>query len=212
MTNAKQPQSTGSADLKPPEHANQAEQAKADDFKPSSDSIEDNIDETDAFSVPEASVTDLQTEIETLKQQVTHWQTQCKYHKANEDNARKRAEQEITKIRQFGNQNLLKALLSVLDSMEKGLESCSDETKAHAIAGPIAEGLQLTFTLMLETLAKEGLEKVSPLNETFDPNFHEAIGTQTDTGLAPNTVSQVLQTGYRLKERALRPALVMVAK
>ncbi len=147
----------------------------------------------------------LQTEIE-------QWKALCARSQADAENARKRAAQEIATTRQFGTQSLIKALLPVLDSLEKGIDNCSEEACQHPIAGPITEGLKLTFTMLLDTLAKEGVTKVHPLNKPFDPHFHEAIGTDAESQHPSNTVTQVLQTGYRLKDRALRPALVMVSK
>ena len=189
------------------------EMPSSEPLNPQTTSADDlNPNPSQAHTDSSAEINALQAENQTLTQEIERLKTLCARSQADADNARKRAEQEIANIRQFSNQNLIKSLLPVLDSLEKGIENCPDSTRTHEVAGPIVEGLQLTLTLFLETLEKSGVYPIQPLNQPFDPHFHEAIGTDANSDQPSKTVTQVLQTGYRLKDRAIRPALVMVAQ
>ena len=128
-------------------------------------------------------------------------------HQADAENIRKRAQQEIASNRIFSTNKLLKEMLTLADSLEKSIETAAQLKEVPKV---IADGLQLTFQLLLDILSKEGVVVENPINQPFDPHFHEAIGTE-DKGEA-NTVCKVLQTGYKLKDRSLRNALVIVVK
>ncbi len=123
--------------------------------------------------------------------------------KAEMDNREKRLEREMIKTRKFAVERLVGDLIPVLDSMDQALASAE---------GAGTEGLQLTRKQALQVLAGHGLEVLDPLGERFDPTWHEAIATQPSESDADDTVLQVLQKGYRLNERLVRPARVIVAK
>ncbi len=123
--------------------------------------------------------------------------------RADIDNREKRMEREMIKARKFAIEALLRDLVPVLDSMDQAL--------AAGDAGA-AEGMELTHRLALKVLTEHGLEVLDPLGETFDPSWHEAMTTQPAGEHAVDTVTQVLQKGYRLNERLVRPARVIVAR
>jgi len=123
--------------------------------------------------------------------------------RADIDNREKRMEREMVKARKFAIESLLRDLVPVLDSMDQAL--------AAGDAGS-AEGMLLTQRLALKVLADHGLEVLDPLGEPFDPSWHEAMTTQPAGEQAVDTITQVLQKGYRLNERLVRPARVIVAR
>lgn len=154
---------------------------------------------------------DLQLQIEKLTQEKEDSIKAAEEHKDNYirgkaevANIQLRSQQEILKAKQFGTQNLIKALLPVLDSLEKGIEACSEAENK--------EGLELTLSLLLDVLSKEGVEAVKPEKLAFDPKFHEAISIENNKDIEKDIVIRVLQTGYKLKDRSLRAALVVVNK
>mgnify|MGYP005841608159 CR=1 FL=1 len=127
--------------------------------------------------------------------------------KAETDNREKRLEREMAKSRKFALESLMRDLLQVLDSMDQALASADAETEKTAY-----EGMELTRKQALQVLASHGLEVLDPVGERFDPSWHEAIATQPSEEHQADTVIQVLQKGYRLNERLIRPARVIVAK
>lgn len=128
---------------------------------------------------------------------------------AEAENSRRVAEKDIQKAHKFALEDFAKALLPIVDSLEQAL-------KAHDLSDPAAkklcEGVELTMDLLLKTLKKFHIEPIDPLHKPFDPALHQAISTEPSQEHAANTVINVLQKGYRLKERLIRPALVTVAK
>lgn len=124
-------------------------------------------------------------------------------------NIQKRNTKERQDAAKYRSQDLATALLPVLDSLEKALEIEVEDEKAINLK----KGVEMVYNLMIESLEKEGVEVVNPLNESFDPNYHMAIQVQeAEEGQSPDTVVMVMQKGYRLKERILRPAMVVVAQ
>lgn len=123
--------------------------------------------------------------------------------RADIDNREKRMEREMVKARKFAIEALLRDLVPVLDSIDQAL----------ATGDPSGvEGMLLTQRLALKALADHGLEVIDPLGEAFDPSWHEAMTTQPAGEQPIDTITQVLQKGYRLNERLVRPARVIVAK
>jgi len=128
--------------------------------------------------------------------------------KAESENIRRRAEREITNASKFALERFAKEILAVVDSLEKALEHPVEneaQTSMH-------EGLELTYKLLTDTLNKFAIEQITPLGETFDPGLHEAMVMQESEEHEPNSVMHVVQTGYSLNGRLIRPARVIVAK
>jgi molecular chaperone GrpE len=125
---------------------------------------------------------------------------------AEMDNQRKRMQRDVEAARRYGAERVLTGLLPVVDSLERGLaEGASDPSKLRA-------GMDLTLRQLHKALADQGLETLDPVGQAFDPEQHQAMSV-TETGqFDPGTVAGVMQKGYRLQDRLLRPALVVVAQ
>jgi len=125
------------------------------------------------------------------------------------DNVRKRAERDAAAARKYGVEKLAADLLGVRDSLELGLAAAADD---NSEIKAVVEGMELTLKLLTDVLERYGVTVVNPVGEVFNPDSHEAMTAHETAEHAPNTVIQVLQKGYRLQDRLLRPALVVVAK
>jgi molecular chaperone GrpE len=126
--------------------------------------------------------------------------------RAEMDNLRKRSERELDKARRFINEGLMKDLVPVLDTLDQALESTPEEAESQR------QGLVLLKKQLLHSLERHGLGVVDPLGEPFNPDWHEAMSLQPSTDHEPDTVMLVLQRGYTLNGRLLRPARVIVAR
>lgn len=133
---------------------------------------------------------------------------------AETENLRKRAEREKAEATLYAATNFARDLLSVSDSLSKALELMSDEAreKADDATRNLVAGIELTRRELLNSFQKHGIVEVNPQDEKFDPNFHQAMFEVPGSGKPNGTVVQVVQTGYKIGERVLRPALVGVAK
>ena len=125
--------------------------------------------------------------------------------KAETENVRRRAQEDIAKASRFAIERFAGELLAVKDSLEAGLAAENPSVDS------LKAGTELTLKQLVAAFEKSGLKEVNPLGEKFDPNFHQAI-SMIDAEQEANTVVTVLQKGYLLAERVLRPALVIVAK
>lgn len=126
--------------------------------------------------------------------------------RAEMDNLVKRNQREMDKARRFQHEGLMRDLLPVIDGLEQGLENADEDDEKSR------EGLTLTHKLLLNTLENHGLDVIDPMGERFDPEWHEAMSVQPSDDAEPDSIVMVLQKGYRLNERLLRPARVIVAK
>jgi len=157
---------------------------------------------------PEIEISALKADLETAKDKVDeNWNL---YLRANADleNARRRAQQDIEKARKYGLEKLVEDLLPIKDSIEMGLVAAQTE---NANLEKLQEGSELILKMFADTLDKHGIETVEPKGETFDPERHQAMSLQESED-EPNTVISVLQKGYLLNGRLIRPAMVIVAK
>jgi molecular chaperone GrpE len=130
---------------------------------------------------------------------------------ADLDNARKRSARELENARRFGAERLASALLPVRDSLEAALALAGD-TKAALDVATVIEGERATLRLLDEALQAVGVKEIDPHGEPFDPSKHEAMSLKPSATAEPNTVVEVVQRGYELHDRLLRPARVIVAK
>lgn len=128
---------------------------------------------------------------------------------ADAQNAKRRAEMDVEKARKFALESFARELLPVVDNLERALEAASGE---EAAAGPIAEGVELTLKSLMDALQKFHIEPVNPEGEPFDPELHQAMTMVPNPEVEPNTVIAVMQKGYTLHSRLVRPAMVMVSK
>jgi len=133
---------------------------------------------------------------------------------AEMENMRKRTEREVADARLYGNASFARDVLAVADNMHRALEAIGPELheQADAKVNALVEGVELTERELLKILEKNGVKKFSPAGEKFDPNVHQAMYELESTDVPPGHVAQVIQAGYLLGDRVLRPALVAVAK
>ena len=160
----------------------------------------DSDNEADLDGEPEAPI-DLEAELEAAKDAALRAQ-------ADAMNVQRRADQEIEKARKFALERFCGDLLSVVDNLERALESSGDEQGSAALA----EGVDLTRKGFMDVLAKYGVETVDPQGEPFDPETAQAMSMVEQPDVEPNSVVAVMQRGYLLNGRLLRPAMVMVSK
>lgn len=128
--------------------------------------------------------------------------------RAELDNVRKRAERDVANAHRYGLERVVNEFLPIRDSLELGLSAAEDEADVVRIR----EGIALTLKLMKTAFDKLGLEAVDPMGKPFDPELHQAMSMQEGEEGQSGIVLGVVQKGYRLKERLIRPALVVVAK
>jgi len=133
---------------------------------------------------------------------------------ADVENMRRRAEREAADARTYAVTAFARDLLSVTDNFARALESLPAETRAAADGAlkTFIEGVELTGRELQAVLGRHGVKKLEPQGEKFDPNFHQAMFEAPDEALPAGTVTQVVQSGWKIGERVLRPALVGVSK
>ena len=128
---------------------------------------------------------------------------------ADAQNVKRRAEQDVEKARKFALEQFCKELLPVMDNLERALEAAPANEE---VVKPIAEGVELTLKSFVDAMKKFKIEVLNPLGEPFDPQFHQAMSMVENGDVEPNTVTLVMQKGYTLNDRLVRPAMVMVSK
>lgn len=133
---------------------------------------------------------------------------------AETDNVRKRAERDVADARAYGIAGFARDVLSVADNLSRALGAVTPEQRAQAdeTLKALLDGVDLTRREMHNILQKHGVRELDPQGEKFDPNFHQAMYEVPDPQVPAGTVVQVVQTGYAIGERVLRPAMVAVAK
>src|SRR3954471_3669480 len=133
---------------------------------------------------------------------------------AEMENLRKRTAREVSDARTYGISGFARDVLDIADNLQRALDAVPAEAKAAADPGlkALIEGVELTERSLLNALEKNGVKKFDPSGEKFDPNFQQAMYEVPDSSVPSGTVLQVVQTGYKIGERILRPALVGVSK
>src|SRR5271170_2488109 len=133
---------------------------------------------------------------------------------AEMENLRKRTEREIADSRLYGVSSFARDLIGVADNMRRALETVTPELRSSVQAGvkALVDGVELTERELLKALEKNGVRQFTPQGEKFDPNLHQAIFEVPDATVPAGSVAQVVQPGYMIGERVLRPALVGVSK
>ncbi len=133
--------------------------------------------------------------------------------KAEMENVRRRTEKEISNARKYGVEKLVNEILPVKDSMEMGLKAAIELDTEDEAVHKIREGMELTLKMMNDAMTKIGVKEVAPEEgEPYSADYHQAMSMQEVPGRDPNTIVAVVQKGYTLNDRLIRPAMVMVAK
>ncbi len=164
---------------------------------------------------PDETTGDPQPELQQLRDKlaeseakaVDNWERYLRAT-AEQDNIRKRAEREVDAARRFALEKFAQDLLAVWDSLELGLKAAQEA----GAEGAQVEGIELTLRMLSETMGRHGVKAIDPKGETFNPEKHEAMSAVPTDEAPPNTVIDVMQKGYSLNDRVLRPAMVVVAR
>lgn len=161
--------------------------------------IETNLKTPDALTL-----TNIEKERDEYKDQML-------LAKADLENARRRFERELDNAYKYAADKLIMELLPVVDSLETGLAFQVTEGSDELVK-QLHAGMQLTLDLLVKTLKKHGIKILDPAGEVFNPFHHEAMSVQEDPNVKPNTILKVMQKGYLLHDRLVRPARVIVSK
>ena len=152
------------------------------------------------------------SEVEALQAQVQEFQEQMLRSQAEMQIVRRRAEIDVEKAHKFALEKFVKELLPVADSLEKAVESTEGHDESGELVASIREGVEMTLSLFMSSLKKFNVEQINPVGEPFDPQHHEAMSMVPAPDAEPNSVVAVVQKGYLLNGRVVRPAMVVVAK
>ena len=192
--------------------------SKTEDLQPSEEmqqEVKAESAESETTQAPPAEGQTFDEKVEALTAELNQALNDAETHKdiairakAEQENIRRRAEREISNASKFALERFAREILAVVDSLEQALE----HPVVHESQKSMREGIELTYKLLVDTLNKFAIEQISPLGDTFDPGLHEAIVMQESAEHEPNSVMQVVQMGYSLNGRLIRPARVIVAK
>ncbi len=174
-----------------------------------SKSITDDASLMDELTQANFRVEELEQALEAAKAKVDEQKDSVIRAAAEVDNIRRRAAMDVEKARKFALEKFANELLPVIDNMERALQGTDAEAEATKA---VYEGVELTLKSFVGTVEKFGLKVVNPQGEPFNPEHHQAIGMQPSPEFPANTVMMVMQKGYILNDRLLRPAMVMVSQ
>lgn len=164
---------------------------------------------TEAQGAAPATEPDLLRQLEEARAKAEEHRDQLLRMSAELENTRRRHEREVEGAHKFALERFVSDLLPVRDSLELGL-TASQESQVDA--GKLREGMELTLKMLGDVMQRFGVAPVEPMGEPFDPNLHQALSVQPRDDVAPNTVVVVVQKGYTLNGRLVRPAMVMVSR
>jgi molecular chaperone GrpE len=170
--------------------------------------------ETTAAETESPTAPDQATPLAEARREAAEFKDKLLRTLAEMENLRKRTEREVLDARLYGIAGFARDVLAVADNMHRALEATGPELResTDAKVKALIEGVELTERELLKTLEKNGVKKFSPQGEKFDPNVHQAMYEIPTSDLPPGQVAEVIQAGYMIGERVLRPALVAVSK
>ncbi len=170
--------------------------------------VPEHLDDTVKILPSEAELQQLTEELEASKARAQENWDRLLRMQAENDNLRKRSERDIENAHKYALEGFAKDLLPVKDSLEMGLAAAQNDSHEDQIK----EGIEMTLQLFNDMFEKHGLEVIDPKGEPFNPDHHQAMSMQEDAELEPNTILSVMQKGYLLNDRLIRPAMVIVSK
>lgn len=182
--------------------------------KPSEETQSEATDENQAADADtetsEGGETTLEQKLELAEEAAAKAKDDLLRVQAEMQNLRRRTEQDIEKAHKYGQEKFSRELLAVMDNLERALEAAkgNDDPAVKAIY----DGVELTLKSFMDAFTKHKIEAVDPEGEPFDPLLHQAMSMQENPDVEPNTVIAVMQKGYTLHGRVIRPAMVMVSK
>lgn len=187
---------------------NSSENASGNNSQNSSDIDAGSYESED--SAPEETVESLKQALVAAELKV---RDEALRAQAEIQNVRRRAERDVESAHKFGQEKLAKELLAVVDSLERGVQTIDEQgIELDSAVKVIIDGSNLTLKLLTDTLAKFQIKQINPVGEPFDPLFHSAVSVIPSPDAEPNSVIAVVQKGYTLHDRLLRPAMVVVSK
>lgn len=211
MTSAKSNPPTDNVDLPEQSETQDGSSVESEQFEPPTEVNTSGGSDSPAAATGEAGEGEAPDELEMLRAQVAQLQDETLRARADADNARKRAQGEIVNARRFALESFAGELLTVRDSL--GLARAVDLTGGDNLVEQMTEGLELTLKQLDAAFERFSVFEVSPeVGDKLDPESHQAMSLVESTDVAPNHICQVVQKGYRLHGRLLRPAMVIVAK
>jgi molecular chaperone GrpE len=187
-----------------PTPSSDPQETKPQSISPKDKPVDASPDPADDNTVTAAT---LEEKLVAAEQQVQESHERFLRAAAELDNFRKRKEREISDLRKYANQALLRELLGVVDNLERALVSARESGHPEALM----EGVEMTLKELLKIFNQFGVTPIEALEQPFDPNHHEAVMQQPSDAFPANTVIQELQRGYLLRDRLLRPAMVVVS-
>ncbi|MCC0629964.1 MULTISPECIES: nucleotide exchange factor GrpE [unclassified Clostridioides] len=168
---------------------------------------EDSSEQTDEKEVDDENVTDINSKLAEKKLQDELDELNDKYQRLQAEyaNYRRRTQQEKETIGVFANEKIITELIPVIDSMERALDACEDKEDT------MYKGISLVHKQLIDTLVKFGVEEIEAESKEFDPNLHLAVMQESVDGVEANQVVMVLQKGYKLGTKVIRPSMVKVS-
>ncbi|MBA6292317.1 nucleotide exchange factor GrpE [Colwellia sp. MB3u-70] len=161
------------------------------------------------ISAEQEKINELELALATAKSTVADQKDSVIRAKAEVDNVRRRASQDVEKARKFALEKFAAEMLTTVDNLERALQNIDKDDESNTA---IIEGIELTYQGLLASLEKFAIKAIDPQDQPFNPELHQAMSMQEVEGVAPNTVIAVMQKGYELNGRLIRPAMVMVSK
>ena len=167
-----------------------------------------------APDAPEASETSAPDPVAVLAKEAADLKDRLLRTLAEMENLRRRTEREVADSRVYAVTSFARDILAVADNMERAMKALDDEIRDKADAGvkALLDGVELTERELIKVMEKHGIKRLEPQGQKFDPNLHQAMLELPDPSVPAGTVVQVMQPGYTIGERVLRPALVGISK
>ncbi|MCY7295800.1 nucleotide exchange factor GrpE [Alteromonas sp. a30] len=173
------------------------------------DADQSNQGNVDGLTVDEARIQELEAALAKAEATINEQKDGVLRAKAEAENARRRASGEVEKARKFALEGFAGELINVVDNLERALQSTNASDDALKA---VIEGIEITYKSFISTVEKFGITPIDPQGQPFNPEQHQAMSMQESAEHAPNTVMAVMQKGYLINGRLLRPAMVMVSK
>jgi len=202
----------GSGEDSPVSQSDESPSDSAVDPNASTDDVK-TCDLDDEVAADESTETSPEIALEEVREQLADAEDRALRAVAEADNIRKRADKAVENAHKYALESLTEKLLPVLDSFEKAVETAADDDQeSDGSVHATLEGVELSFRLFIDVLEKAGIKSIDPTGEPFDPEYHEAMSVLENPDAEPGSVLEVIQKGYTLNDRLVRPARVLVAK
>jgi molecular chaperone GrpE len=151
-------------------------------------------------------------QLSALEVEVANLKDQWMRAMAETENLRRRAQRDREEALKYASANFARDMLLIADNLRRALENCPSQEELSESLKALIQGVDLTESSLISTFDRHGIKKIDPLQEKFDANFHQAMFEVEDATVPPGTIVQVLQVGYIMHDRLLRPAMVGVSK